>query len=131
MKGVIPLGKRGCILFIRIQQSSRVLYLVQKCQTHSSRDEISNNVVCATSKGTDQPEHMRSPIRAFCCRLNILCVKLLTEHHLEFLSLRGTDLSESTLVKMPHCWKSHVTAHLYETQEALHCLLEQDTLASA
>ena len=21
-------------------------------------------------------------------------------------------LSESTLVKMPHCWKSHVTAHI-------------------
>ena len=27
--------------------------------------EISNNVVCATSKASDQPEHMRSPIRAF------------------------------------------------------------------
>ena len=40
-------------------------------------------------------------------------VKLLTEHHLEFLSLKGgcTGSSESTLVKMPHCWKSHVTAH--------------------
>ena len=23
-----------------------------------------------------------------------------------------TDLSESTLVKMPHCWKSHVVAQL-------------------
>ena len=41
-------------------------------------------------------------------------VKLLTEHHLEFLSFKGgcTGLSESTLVKMPHCWKSHVTAHV-------------------
>ena len=41
-------------------------------------------------------------------------VKLLTEQHLEFLSLNGdyTGSSESTLVKMPHCWKSHVTAHL-------------------
>ena len=40
--------------------------------------------------------------------------KLLTEHHLEFLSLTGgcTGLSESTIVKMPHCWKSHVTAHM-------------------
>ena len=45
-----------------------------------------------------------------------MSVKLLTEHHLEFLSLkRGcTGSSESTLVKMPHCWKSHVTAHLEE-----------------
>ena len=43
-----------------------------------------------------------------------MIVKLLTEHHLEFLSLKGgyTGLSESTLVKMPHCWKSHVTSHL-------------------
>ena len=34
--------------------------------------EISNNVVCATSKGSDQPSHMRSLIRAFVSRLNIL-----------------------------------------------------------
>ena len=41
-----------------------------------------------------------------------MSVKLLTEHHLEFLSFTGgcTGSSESTLVKMPHCWKSHVTA---------------------
>ena len=34
--------------------------------------EISNNVVCATSEGSDQPELMRSLIRAFASRLNIL-----------------------------------------------------------
>ena len=34
--------------------------------------EISKNVVCATSKGSDQPAHMRSLIRAFASRLNIL-----------------------------------------------------------
>ena len=41
-----------------------------------------------------------------------MTVKLLTELHLEFLSLTGdcTGSSESTLVKMPHCWKSHVVA---------------------
>ena len=40
-------------------------------------------------------------------------VKLLTEHHLEFLSLKGgcTGSSKSTLVKMTHCWKSHVKAY--------------------
>ena len=39
-------------------------------------------------------------------------VKLLIEHHLEFLCLkRGcTDSSESIYVQMPHCWKSHVAA---------------------
>ena len=43
-----------------------------------------------------------------------MIVKLLTEHHLEFLSFKGacTGLSESKLVKMPHCWKSHVAAQL-------------------
>ena len=41
-------------------------------------------------------------------------VKLLTGHHLKFLSLKGgcKSLSESTLVKLPHYWKSHVTAHI-------------------
>ena len=41
-----------------------------------------------------------------------MTVKLLTEHHLEFLSLKGgyTGSSESTLVKMTHCWKSHDAA---------------------
>ena len=42
-----------------------------------------------------------------------MIIKLLAEHHLEFLSLTGgcRGLSESTLVRMPHCWKSHITAH--------------------
>ena len=41
-------------------------------------------------------------------------IKLLTEQHLEFLSLKGgcKGSSEFTLVKMPQCWKSHVAAHL-------------------
>ena len=44
-----------------------------------------------------------------------MSVKLLAEHHLEFLSLTGgcTGSSESTHVKMSHCWKSHDTAHMY------------------
>ena len=42
--------------------------------------------------------------------------RLLTEHHLEFLGLqRGcTGSSESSLVKMRHCWKSHVAAHCFQ-----------------
>ena len=41
-----------------------------------------------------------------------MIVKLLTEHHLEFLSLKGgcTGSFESTLVKMSNCWKSHAAA---------------------
>ena len=41
-------------------------------------------------------------------------IKLLIEHRLEFLSLKGDCIcfSESTLVKIPHCWKSHVLAQM-------------------
>ena len=43
-----------------------------------------------------------------------MIVKLLAEHHLEFLSFIGgyTGSSESTLVQISHCWKSHAAAHL-------------------
>ena len=52
-------------------------------ETHERKDDskkviieprhgISNNVVCATSIGSDQPAHTRSLIRAFASRLNIL-----------------------------------------------------------
>ena len=43
-----------------------------------------------------------------------MIVKLLIENHLEFLSLKGgcRGSSESTLVKMSNCWKSHVAAHI-------------------
>ena len=42
-----------------------------------------------------------------------MIVKLLTEHHLEFLSLIGGCIgwSESILVKMS--WKSHAAAQFY------------------
>ena len=45
------------------------------------RHEISNNVVCATSKASDQPGHTSRLIRAFAA----MTVKLLRDHHLEFL----------------------------------------------
>ena len=40
-----------------------------------------------------------------------MSVKLPTEHNLKSLSEIGgcTGSSESTLVKVPHCWKSHVS----------------------
>ena len=48
-----------------------------------------------------------------------MSVEILTEHHLEFLSLKGgcRGSSESTLVKKPHCWKSHVTAQMFRLQQ--------------
>ena len=46
--------------------------LSTKFFTIEPRYEISNNMVDATSKGSDQPAHSRSLIRAFASRLNIL-----------------------------------------------------------
>ena len=40
-----------------------------------------------------------------------MIVKLLTENHLEFLSLKGGTY-ESTLVKMSNLWKSQPFAHM-------------------
>ena len=50
-----------------------------------------------------------------------MTVKLLTEHHLEFLRLTGAckGSSESKLVKMPHCWKLHAVAQIPYTQESM------------
>ena len=49
-----------------------------------------------------------------------MTVKLLTEHHLEFLCLKGgcKGSYESALVKIPHCWKSHVVAHVKVTVQS-------------
>ena len=43
-----------------------------------------------------------------------MIVKLLTEHHLEFLSLKGgcRGSPETTFVKMSNCWKSHAAARI-------------------
>ena len=41
---------------------------------YEPRHEISNNVVCATRKASDQPAHTRSLIRAFANHLHILLV---------------------------------------------------------
>ena len=48
-----------CIEIIEMKNSSSV---------NEHRHEVSNNVVCATSKGSDQRAHMRSLIRAFASR---------------------------------------------------------------
>ena len=52
-----------------------------------------------------------------------MIVKLLTEHHLEFLSLNGgcRGSYESTLFKMSNCWKSHATAHMYMRLNGKQC----------
>ena len=54
-----------------------------------------------------------------------MSVQLLTEHHLEFLSFTEacTGACESTLAKIPHCWKSHVAAHFCDEMKLPDALL--------
>ena len=55
LAGMFPKGPEGMLPF-----------------TYELRNKISNNVVCATSKGSDQLAHMCSLIRAFASHMNIL-----------------------------------------------------------
>ena len=61
-----------------------------------------------------------------------MIVKLLTEHHLEFLSLKGgcTGSSESTHVKMPHCWKSYATAHFLIVEQRMVMAVEDFSMVA-
>ena len=49
-----------------------------------------------------------------------MIVKLLTEQHLDFLSLKGGCIgsSESTLVEMTDCWKSRTLAHMHNLKKS-------------
>ena len=56
------------------------------------------------------------PDQSLCLSLEYsMIVKLLTERHLEFLSITGgcRGPSESTLVKMSNCWKSRALVQLF------------------
>ena len=77
------------------------------------------NCLCATSKGL----YAQSDQSLYEWREYSMSVKLLTEYNLEFLSLKGdyTGSSGSSLVKMRHCWKSHVTAQMWKCQIRENC----------
>ena len=60
---IINIGTNSCCIYL-----CTPLSLVM----HKGYNEISNNVVFATSKASDQPAHMHSLIRAFACLLNNL-----------------------------------------------------------
>ena len=74
---LIQYGKHHCALKNAKKWFCEILELLTFCAKvtmYELRYEISNNVVCATSKGTDQTAHARSLIRAFASGLNILWV---------------------------------------------------------
>ena len=51
---------------------NRYLHIVKCNMQYEPVHEISNNVICATSKASDQPANKRSLTRAFASRLSIL-----------------------------------------------------------
>ena len=75
--------------------------------------EISNNVVCATSKASDQPAHKRSLVRAFASQLNSIWVLSYW-----LLSIKGGCLgsSESTLVKR-HIVENHMSRLIWSCRK--------------
>ena len=61
-------NKKPVVIFILCKQKVANGYV----QIIEPWHEISNNVLCATNRGLDQPAHMRRLIRAFAGGLNIL-----------------------------------------------------------
>ena len=61
-----------------------------------------------------------------------MIVKLLTEYHLELLSLKGgcRGSSESTFVKMSNCWKFHAAAHIWSESSSVSIVFISCTCSS-
>ena len=55
-----------------VSEKSRYTNKIAKVNKIEPVHEISNNVVYATSKSSDQPAHTRRLVRAFASRLSIL-----------------------------------------------------------
>ena len=66
MNTITPYSLR-CVSFMNLDSYEKA-YSIKFEPEH----EISNNVVCATSKASDQPAHTRSLIIAFASRLSIV-----------------------------------------------------------
>ena len=65
---ILDTGETGILASMKYRIFIKTKLNIQNEPVH----EISNNVVCATSKASDQPAHTRSLIRAFASRLSIL-----------------------------------------------------------
>ena len=69
-----PLKRKSPSLEKEIFGTLSCNYFLIHQSIYEPRHEISNNVVCGTSKASDQPAHMRNLIRAFASCLNIIGV---------------------------------------------------------
>ena len=57
---------------VKVQQCIHIRDAFIVLLVYEPQHEIANNVVCATSKGSEQPAHMRSVVTVFASRWNIL-----------------------------------------------------------
>ena len=71
-----------------------------------------------------QPAHACSLIRAFARSLNIHCVKLLTEHQLEFLSLKEAAQARLNL----HLSKYHIVGNHMSQLKFIFLQLQREPL---
>ena len=69
---ILSLMNKDLLLYSRNTPGLENVSSLTLYSTFWPQHEISNNVVCATSKASDQPAHTRSLIRAFASRLSIL-----------------------------------------------------------
>ena len=69
---------------------------------------------CTSIRVSKLKSRLHSLIWVYTCK-NATLLEIMTVLQLEFLNLKVgfTVSSESTLVKMPHCWKSHIAAHVH------------------
>ena len=72
---IMNLAQNQNLIFLFFNQNIHrlnVTVLLSAVNTYEPVHEICNNVVCTTSKASDQPAHTPSLIRAFASGLNIL-----------------------------------------------------------
>ena len=75
---------------------------------------MSNNVVCATSKGSDQPAHTRRLITAFACHLDIILLLAAARTAFGVPTLKGgTQAPLSLHMSKCHIVGNHMSRHNY------------------
>ena len=57
--------KENVFKYVHTRENALIRVTIRESRIIEPVDEISNNVLCAASKASDQPAHTRSLIRAF------------------------------------------------------------------
>ena len=120
-------------MFMRKFELKRFM-CVRRFKINELRHEISNNMYVVLGQQRLRPACAYVQTDQTICYLleYSINVKLLTEQHFEFLSLKEgcACSSESTLVKIPHCWKSRMVAQIVLSSCSLLCITAQIVLSS-